>query len=85
MRRNQLMLALCLSSFVFTAACSVKPDAGYEAVLIRKPWFFGQGGVAVFGQVAAFDEIRLQPVDGIAEGPERRLFTGPVAGGQGSG
>lgn len=31
---------------VFTAACSsVVPDAGQQAVLTKKPWFFGAGGV----------------------------------------
>jgi regulator of protease activity HflC (stomatin/prohibitin superfamily) len=35
-----LIAALCLS------ACSVyAPDAGHEVVLIKKPWFFGHGGV----------------------------------------
>jgi hypothetical protein len=29
----------------FTSCTSVTPDAGQEAVLIHKPWFFGTGGV----------------------------------------
>ena len=27
------------------SACSATPDAGQEAVLVSKPWFFGHGGV----------------------------------------
>ena len=29
----------------FTSCTSVTPDAGQEAVLVHKPWFFGSGGV----------------------------------------
>ena len=29
----------------FTSCTSVTPDAGQEAVLVHKPWFFGTGGV----------------------------------------
>lgn len=31
---------------LFLSACSsYTPDAGYEVVLVKKPWFFGHGGV----------------------------------------
>ena len=40
MRLIAFLIALVL------AGCSVySPDAGYEVVLIEKPWFFGHGGV----------------------------------------
>lgn len=40
------MKKLFLLAFLALAACSTAaPDAGHEAVLIRKPWFFGSGGV----------------------------------------
>ena len=40
---KRLLVALCV---VILAACStVKPDAGHEAVLMRKPMLFGSGGV----------------------------------------
>lgn len=32
--------------FALAACGSVTPDAGQEAVLVKKPWFFGHGGVA---------------------------------------
>ena len=32
--------------FLSAISCTrVAPDAGHEAVLIQKPWFFGHGGV----------------------------------------
>jgi hypothetical protein len=34
-----------LAVFGFTGCHGVAPDAGHEAVIIRKPWFFGHGGV----------------------------------------
>lgn len=34
-----------LTVFAFTGCHGVAPDAGHEAVIIRKPWFFGHGGV----------------------------------------
>lgn len=45
MRRNDLLIA-ALALAMLTSACnSVSPDAGTEGVLIRKPLFFGSGGV----------------------------------------
>lgn len=37
----------CVSLLLFgmTACSMVSPDAGKEAVLVQKPWFFGHGGV----------------------------------------
>ncbi len=36
-----------LLGILFLAACHrVAPDAGHEAVLVKKPWFFGHGGVS---------------------------------------
>lgn len=32
--------------FLLSACHRVAPDAGHEAVLIKKPWFFGHGGVS---------------------------------------
>ena len=40
-----LIMALAISAVSFTSCHGVKPDAGEEAVLIHKPWFFGHGGV----------------------------------------
>jgi regulator of protease activity HflC (stomatin/prohibitin superfamily) len=36
---------MCLVAALATGCHAVAPDAGYEAVLIHKPWFFGHGGV----------------------------------------
>jgi regulator of protease activity HflC (stomatin/prohibitin superfamily) len=37
---------LLIASAMSLAACGyVSPDAGEQAVLVRKPWFFGSGGV----------------------------------------
>ena len=42
-------LLICLSAIVvmaMTSGCSTaSPDAGYEGVLIEKPWIFGHGGI----------------------------------------
>lgn len=41
-----MKIALIVLACVSLVACgSVAPDAGVEAVLTRKPWFFGAGGV----------------------------------------
>lgn len=40
-----LMMIMFISSFGFSSCTSVAPEAGEEAVLIHKPWFFGTGGV----------------------------------------
>lgn len=37
--------SLLLAAFVLAGCHGVRPDFGEEAVLIRKPWFFGHGGV----------------------------------------
>jgi len=34
-----------VSAVVLSACATVKPDAGHEAVLVRKPLIFGSGGV----------------------------------------
>jgi regulator of protease activity HflC (stomatin/prohibitin superfamily) len=40
------MKALLLIGLLALAGChGVGPDAGHEAVLVQKPWFFGHGGV----------------------------------------
>jgi regulator of protease activity HflC (stomatin/prohibitin superfamily) len=36
---------MCLVAVLAAGCHAVAPDAGYEAVLIHKPWFFGHGGV----------------------------------------
>jgi regulator of protease activity HflC (stomatin/prohibitin superfamily) len=45
MRRAVMFLAIC--AVVVSAGCikSVSPDPGHEAVLMRKPLFFGSGGL----------------------------------------
>lgn len=40
-----LMMIMFISSFGISSCTSVAPEAGEEAVLIHKPWFFGTGGV----------------------------------------
>lgn len=44
---RNLVMSIIIGTFaVITTACgTVEPDAGHEAVLIRKPMFFGSGGV----------------------------------------
>lgn len=42
---HKFKLAFVAALAMLSAACSVKPDAGQEAVLITKPMFFGHGGV----------------------------------------
>lgn len=36
---------ICVSALSLCACGYVSPDAGQQAVLVRKPWFFGDGGV----------------------------------------
>ena len=40
--KNAVLLALALT---LTACSRFAPDAGHEIVLVKKPWFFGHGGV----------------------------------------
>ena len=44
---RKIMISLCLSAAAISlgGCSSVKPDAGEEAVLVKKPWIFGHGGV----------------------------------------
>lgn len=71
---NKLLIALALVwASLFIGACSyANPDAGEQAVLVRKPWFFGHGGVdptpvTTGTQIIAWstDEVRV-PVTPIA-------------------
>lgn len=41
-----LKTAAVVALTLLAAACSVAPDAGYEAVLVQKPILFGHGGVS---------------------------------------
>lgn len=41
---SMLMLVLC-TVVLFTSCIAAEPDAGEEGVLVKKPWFFGSGGV----------------------------------------
>ena len=47
--RRGLMIALvliaCVAAISVTGCSTAHPDAGYEAVLVKKPYFFGHGGV----------------------------------------
>jgi regulator of protease activity HflC (stomatin/prohibitin superfamily) len=46
MKVAKAIVALAIVSVVVLSACStVQPDAGHEAVLVRKPLIFGSGGV----------------------------------------
>src|SRR5688572_21808786 len=38
-------VAAILAAVVLSACSTVQPDAGHEAVLVRKPLIFGSGGV----------------------------------------
>ena len=45
MRKFIMFLAVVLVSIAMMSCHGVRPEAGEEAVLIYKPWFFGHGGV----------------------------------------
>ena len=45
MKKFILFLAVAFISIASTSCHGVMPEAGEEAVLIEKPWFFGHGGV----------------------------------------
>lgn len=47
MKKFSLVAVLCLAvGTMFTTGCgTASPNAGYEAVLIEKPWIFGHGGI----------------------------------------
>jgi len=46
MNRLKIGVAAVVLAVVAMAACrTVAPDAGHEAVLVRKPLIFGSGGV----------------------------------------
>lgn len=40
-----IVLAVVFANIAMTGCHGVRPEAGEEAVLIKKPWFFGHGGV----------------------------------------
>lgn len=40
------IVAIAIVALALTGCHGVGPDAGYEAVLVSKPWFFGHGGVS---------------------------------------
>jgi regulator of protease activity HflC (stomatin/prohibitin superfamily) len=45
-RRVSLIAATTIAFTALVAGCSTYgPDAGHEVVLIKKPWFFGHGGI----------------------------------------
>ena len=39
------LLSILALTLVLASCSSYGPDAGHEVVLIKKPWFFGHGGV----------------------------------------
>jgi regulator of protease activity HflC (stomatin/prohibitin superfamily) len=39
------IFAILISIFIFSSCSSVSVEAGEEAVFVKKPWFFGSGGV----------------------------------------
>jgi regulator of protease activity HflC (stomatin/prohibitin superfamily) len=43
--KNYLLLSVLFLSILLTSCHGVRPDAGEESVLIKKPWIFGHGGV----------------------------------------
>lgn len=45
MKKIYLLMSAFCSYTMFTSCHGVRPDADEEAVLIKKPWFFGHGGV----------------------------------------
>lgn len=45
MKKISMLMTLLVSIMCFTSCHSVSPDADEEAVLVKKPWFFGHGGV----------------------------------------
>ena len=45
MKKILSVFSLVAAVFMMTSCHGVRPDAGEEAVLIYKPWFFGHGGV----------------------------------------
>lgn len=45
MRKIYYLMVLFALGFMMTGCHSVSADAGEEAVLVHKPWFFGHGGV----------------------------------------
>jgi len=40
------LAGLCVVAALAAGCHAVAPDAGHEAVLVHKPWFFGHGGVS---------------------------------------
>jgi hypothetical protein len=38
-------LTMTVVAVLATACTSIAPDAGYEAVIVRKPWIWGHGGI----------------------------------------
>lgn len=45
MKKFIFLFATLISCVVFESCHGVRPEADEEAVLIKKPWFFGHGGV----------------------------------------
>lgn len=44
MKKFIYLLAVACVSIAMMSCHGVRPEAGEEAVLIYKPWFFGHGG-----------------------------------------
>ncbi|HYK38030.1 SPFH domain-containing protein [Alloacidobacterium sp.] len=47
-KENMKLLSMMVATFMGLAVCgcsTASPNAGYEGVIIEKPWFFGHGGV----------------------------------------
>lgn len=42
----KVLMCLLLVSLLFGGCSMIKPNAGEEAVIVKKPWFFGHGGVS---------------------------------------
>lgn len=45
MKKIKIIFMAIIATFVVSSCHGVRPDADEEAVLIKKPWFFGSGGI----------------------------------------
>ena len=59
MEARRWSMAVIALTLVMGGCHAVKPDFGEEAVLIRKPWFFGHGGVVPTPVTPGLDWVAL--------------------------
>jgi len=79
------VLSICAIALLCAGCSRFAPDAGHEMVLVKKPWFFGHGGVesepvrtgATFGAITTSGvDVNMQPQRVEADMPDTMTSDG---------